>query len=353
VLNYHTFNDKSESVFLHGDYDLSDLVHGLKADAGIRYSWDERQASINQLDATGQCTSRTQIYAVNGKPVCFTSENAEFTAPTWSATLSDQVDPETLTYLTLRRGYKTGGFNLPAPRDLEGVPYDSSFQPEYVFDTEVGLKKDWNLAGAPARTNIALFHDVYTSIQASFATVAGGTIASVVQNAGRAHIDGAEFEQTIIPLKHLQISGYFSLLRAVFATPFEQEGVQLKGTQLFYSPIQKYGINGTYTQPISDRLGTLVLTGDFSLSTHYTIADPLDPMAYFKGQENLNLRLDWNQIYDKPLSFGIIGTNVLNKTYAIGGYPIYGLAGFRTNIYDEPRMVVAQLTLNWGPGAKW
>ncbi|HTZ69455.1 MAG TPA: TonB-dependent receptor [Acetobacteraceae bacterium] len=353
IIDYHKFNDKSESVFLHGEYNLGDLLPGLKASAGLRYSWDERQASINQLNSVGQCVARTQIYAVNGRPICFDSEHAEFTAPTWSATLSEQFDPKTLAYITLRRGYKTGGFNLPAPRDLAGNVFDQSFQPEYVFDTEIGLKKDWMLWDSPMRTNIALFHDVYSSIQASFATVAGGTIASVVQNAGRAHIDGMELEHTALITPNFQVSGYFSLLRAVFSTPFLQEGINLKGTQLFYSPIQKYGITGIYTLPLPERLGSLGITGDFSLSTHYTIADPLDPMAYFKGQENLNVRVDWNRFLGKPLDFSFIMTNALNKTYPVGGYPIYGLAGFRADIYDEPRMVVGQVTIHWGPGMHW
>jgi len=353
VLDYHKFNDKSESVFLHGEYDFSNLLTGLKGDAGIRYNWDEREASIDQLNAVGQCIARTQIVAVNGKPVCSTVESAEFTAPTWSATLSEQFDDKTLAYVTLRRGYKSGGFNLPAPRELDGSVFDEAFGPEYVFDTEVGLKKDWSIGTVAARTNVAVFHDVYTSIQASFPTIVGGTIAAVVQNAGRAHIDGLEVEQTILPLRNLQISGYFSLLRAVFSTPFQQEGVQLEGTSLFYSPIQKYGINATYSQPISDRLGTVALTTDFSLSTHYSIADPLDPMAYFKGQENLNIRADWTNFYAKPIDLAVIGTNVLNKTYAVGGYPIYGLAGIRSDIYNEPRMIVGQVTLRWGPGAQW
>ena len=354
VLNYHKFNDKSESVFLHGEYDLSMLYPGLKADAGIRYNWDEREASIDQLDSIGQCIARTQIYAAaNGKPVCATVQSAQFTAPTWSATLSEQFDDQTLAYVTLRRGYKTGGFNLPAPRELNGSVFDESFGPEYVFDTEVGLKKDWSIDGVAGRTNLAAFHDVYSSIQASFPTIVGGTIASVVENAGYAHIDGLELEQTLVPIRNLQISGYFSLLRAVFSTPFEQEGVQLKGTSLFYSPIQKYGITATYTQPISDSLGAFALTTDFSLSTHYSIADPLDPQAFFKGQENLNIRGDWTNFYAKPIDLAVIATNVLNKTYAVGGYPIYGLAGFRSNIYDEPRMIVGQVTVRWGPGAQW
>ncbi len=353
VLNYHKFNDKSESVFLHGEYDLGAWLHGLKASAGIRYTWDERQASIDQLDGIGQCIARTEIYAVAGKPVCATSENAEFTAPTWSATLAEQLDAKTLAYITLRRGYKSGGFNLPAPRELNGSVFDPSFGPEYVFDTELGLKKDWQIADSPLRTNIAVFHDVYSSIQASFATVAGGTVASVVQNAGRAHIDGLEVEQTVLPIRNLQISGYFSLLRAVFSTPFFQEGVDLKGTQLFYSPIQKYGITGIYTIPLSEQLGALAFTADYSLSTHYTIADPLDPMPYFKGQENLNLRADWNNAYGKPIDVAFIATNALNRTYAVGGYPIYGLAGFRSDIFNEPRMLVGQVTVHWGPGATW
>jgi iron complex outermembrane recepter protein len=353
LIDYHKFNDKNESVFLHGEYNLDSLLSGLKISAGIRYSWDERAASLSSLSSIGQCIARTQIYAINGRPICSTRETAEFTAPTWAVSLSDQINDKTLVYIDLRRGFKTGGFNLPAPHDLAGNVYDLSFLPEYVFDVEAGVKSDWSVMDHPARTNVAVFHDVYSSIQASFPEIVGGSIAAVVQNAGRAHIDGLEIEQTFIPDPHLQISGYFSLLRAVFSTPYAQEGVELDGTSLFYTPIQKYGVTATAMLPLADRWGALAATADFSLSTHYSIADPLDPQAYFKGQENLNLRLDWNRVYDKPFDLSLIVTNALDKTYAVGGYPIYGLAGFRSNIYDEPRMIVGQVTVNFGPGSKW
>jgi len=354
VLNYHTFNDKDESVFAHGEYNLDNLVSGLKFAAGIRYTWDERQASVNQLDGTGNCVARTAIYTNGKTPVCTDSENAEFTAPTWSAELSDQIDPNTLTYLRLSRGFKSGGFNLPAPRTLAGAPYDPSFQPEYVFSTEVGLKSDWRIGDTAARTNVAVFHDVYTSIQTSFASIVGGNIAAVVINAGKAHIDGLEVEQTLVPTPNWTIGGYFSLLRAVYASSFTlDEGIQLDGHQLPYSPIQKYGINSSYTLPLNEKWGKLILTGDYSLQTHYETADPLDPMNYFKGSDNLNLRLGWDDIYTKPLDLAIIATNVMDRTYAVGGYPIYGLAGFRSNIYNEPRMIVGQVTVRWGPGLHW
>jgi iron complex outermembrane receptor protein len=354
VLNFHKFNDKDESVFAHADWNLNELLSGLKLATGIRYTWDEREASIDQLDGSAQCVARTAIYSRGTTPICATRQTAEFTAPTWSVDLSEQINPNTLVYVDLRRGFKSGGFNLPAPRDLQGNAYDPSFGPEYVFDTEIGLKADWHVLGAAARTNVALFHDVYNSIQTSFASIVGGNIAAVVINAGKAHIDGLEVEQTVVPITNLTFSGYMSLLRAVYASPFSlDEGVQLEGHQLPYSPIQKYGITGTYAYPLAGDRGTLALTADYSLSTHYETADPIDPMNYFKGNDNLNLRLDYTNIYRKPLDASFIATNVMNRTYAVGGYPIYGLAGFRSNIYDEPRMFVAQLTLRWGPGNKW
>ncbi len=355
VLNYHKFNDKDESVFAHGDWNLGWLLNGLKLATGIRYTWDEREASVDELNGEAKCTSQTQIFTrANGTPVCFTRQSAEFTAPTWSVELSDQINSNTLAYVDLRRGFKSGGFNLPAPRTLAGNVYDPSFGPEYVFDTEVGLKSDWHFMGAAARTNVALFHDVYNSIQTSFASIIGGNIAAVVINAGKAHIDGLEIEQTLVPVSNFTISGYMSLLRAVYASSFTlDEGVQLNGHQLPYSPIQKYGVTGSYSLPLARNLGTIVLTADYSLSTHYETADPEDPMKFFKGNDNLNLRIDYDNIVGKPFDFSFIATNVMDRTYAVGGYPIYGLAGFRSNIYNEPRTLVGQLTLRWGPGQRW
>ena len=61
-----------------------------------------------------------------------------------------QIGDDTLIYATGRRGYKSGGFNLNTPEHS----IFSSFQPEFVTDVEIGLKADWTIFGAKARTDI-------------------------------------------------------------------------------------------------------------------------------------------------------------------------------------------------------
>ncbi|MEJ0045888.1 MAG: hypothetical protein WDN04_07025 [Rhodospirillales bacterium] len=326
VLNYHKFNDKSESAFVHGEYDLSNLVPGLKADAGFRYTWDERQASSISSTVLGRCVTRTQIFAVNGKPVCFDSERAEFTAPTWSATLSEQFDDKTLAYVTLRRGYKSGGFNCRRRANWM-APCSTSLWPEYVFDTEVGLKKDWSIGerggayqsrGVPRR----LFEH-----------------SGIVRDGRRGHdrLRGAERRA-----RAYRWAGS----RTNYPADAEPAGQRLflAAACGVFHPVRagRGGTEGHVFVLLADpeirgqcgavaaAVGPVGLAGadrGFQPVDALLDADPLDPMAYFKGQENLNMRLDWDHVGGKPVGLAFIATNVLNKTYAIGGYPIYGLAG--------------------------
>ena len=357
----HVFNDSSTSVFAHGEYDLGDWVQGLKLSGGARYNWDHRYAGLsNYLIGTKTCQPNQitgllphQTNAASTNYACQISESGNFRAPTFNVVLSDQIDVGWLTYASIARGYKSGGANLPSPETSTGVAEFTDFKPEYVTAYEIGSKNDYHIWNMQARTNIAAFYDNYRDPQVSYATIADGALASITRNAPTASVQGVEIEQTIIPIRNLTIGSYFSFLRAVFGPGAVLDNLDVKDRQLPYSPIQKYGINATYVIPLGDLYGTLALTGDYTRQNHYMTADPADPIDYFKGYDLVNLRADLTNIDSKPIDLGLVVNNVANATYASGGYPIFGLAGFQSRIYGEPRMIYGQLTLHFGPNAKW
>ncbi len=348
----HAFNDSSTSVFVHGEYDLASVLPGLKFAGGARYNWDSNYARVTKFLSDGVTCAPNPVTGVTAVP-CSLHQAGSFEAPTWSAVLSDQINSNWLAYASASRGYKSGGNNLPSPQDAAGNYIYATFKPEYITAYEVGSKNDYHLWDTQARSNISLFYDNYRDIQVSYATIASGQLASIVRNAPTATIEGAELEQVLLPIHNLTIGGYVSWLHAVFGAGSVLDGISVKDRQLPYSPIFKYGATATYTIPLGENYGALALTANWARQNHYMTADPLDPVDFFKGYDVVNLRADWTNIYNKPLDFSLVVNNLMDKTYASGGYPIYGLAGFNSRIYGEPRMILGQLTFRWGPNAKW
>ena len=352
VIERHSYSDYSEAGFLHGEYAFPGALEGWKLSAGVRYTWDQREAQVSVYNAKGVCTQTVNMGA-GPQPECPIDEHGSFQAPTFDVNLSYQVSPDILTYATVRRGYKSGGFNLPAPTDPAGNPEFVTFGPETVLDAEFGVKADYRLAGMKFRTNIAVFHDNYDNIQVSEPTAIGGQITSVVRNAASAVIEGVELEFTAIPIRNLQLSAFYSYLSATNSSDFIEEGVNERGRQLAYQPMAKFGFSGSYDLPLSGNLGDLVLSADYSFQEHMLTGDPLDPIAFYPAYGVANARLDWNNLASKPIDLSLFVTNLADNTYQIGGFPIYGEAGINSAIYGEPRMYGIQLRVRWGPNARW
>lgn len=349
--------DESRSLFTQGSYDLSSWLKGLKVNAGYRYTWDDRSGYTDTLipaslppNAGGtRCT-------IAGFPqpnsACVLQLDGEFSAASWLFGLDYRVRPQTLLYLTVRRGYKSGGFNLPSPNP----PATDSYDPETVTDVELGLKADWDI-GVPLRTNIAVFRDKYEGAQVTSAVIAGGSVTTAITNAdSESKVTGFEFEGTILPSDHFELSAYYSYTRARFGT-YSVPGtltfpapVDLSGKQFPLVPENKYGATARVTVP-AGAAGEFQLIADWSHIDEVSVADVRDPLlATFPGYELLNLKLDWN-VGTTRLTASLFATNVTDEEYRIGGYPIYSGIGFTSTLWGEPRMYGAQLRYSFGgPG---
>src|SRR6185437_14949811 len=181
---------RTEALYGQASYDLSGIwprLEGLKFTAGFRYTWDYRsdQNDIYIASQGGKCVERAGLTV----PKCALASSGAFHAPTWTLGLDYQLEPGALLYVTGRRGYKSGGFNLNTPEHS----LFSSFQPEFVTDVEIGLKADWTIFGAKARTDIDAFHTDYTDIQRAISVLINGLSSPVTENAAVATIEGVEF----------------------------------------------------------------------------------------------------------------------------------------------------------------
>ncbi len=351
--------------------------------AGIRYTYDERHALIgtrtNIFPASAASTATvangvfdpgTITYngiAYNGitractltdtagvlKPLasCDSNVDASFHKPTWTLAIDHDLWDGTLIYATTRSGYRSGAINSTAINPAVTVA-----RPENVTDYEIGVKSDWSLWGVPVRTNIdgyfSDYHDIQTLVTLPNITVAstlsGGicnqaafnansctnvTNDNVTLNAKTAHIFGAEWDVTLLPLPGLAVNASGSYLDARY-TDFTYNpppgyllptgATNLSGTPF---PLPAWQTNETvsYATGLKDmglaRIDDLTFTAHYYWQSRY-LADmrSFDPSQRTAAYGLLDLRADVTNIAGRGLDFGVYMTNVANTAACMPEY---------------------------------
>ncbi|SFS09423.1 TonB-dependent receptor [Sphingomonas jatrophae] len=338
ALRRNSNRDVSDALFAHAEIDLT---QALQLSGGFRYTWDKRDAGLSVFNTAGACTQR--VPAGTGPLVCPFTATGKFKSPTYDATLQYKLGAEILAYVSYRRGYKSGGFNLPSP-----VQQFTAYDPEKVDDFEIGLKADWDI-GVPLRTNLAAFIDKYKDIQISQPiTVPGVGLTSLVQNVGKATNKGFEFEGTIVPVRPLSISGYLSYLDAHSDVTVPGTAA-IKGRQTAFQPRWKWGVSGRLAVPVAEQLGQVALAADFAYQGKATTNETNPALiGSYPGYGLLNARVELNEIGGSSVDLALFATNLTNKTYILGGFPLASALGYETAFYGEPRMYGVSARVRFG-----
>jgi len=120
--------------------------------------------AVSHLNST--TVSTTPVYTASG-----TVMNGALNAPvvldqggkSYNFSLDYKVNPDLLTYITTRKGFKQGGNNAIVLSTIPGVAY--TYNPEYDKDLEIGAKYTYHFGNVAGRSNLAMYYDWYTSIQ--------------------------------------------------------------------------------------------------------------------------------------------------------------------------------------------
>jgi iron complex outermembrane recepter protein len=329
--------DKSDAAFGHLEWNP---LNNLGFSGGLRETADRRSASLSQLDANGNCV---QIDFTTGNLACPLSITRNFHALSWDFTVNYHPVDRTLVYARIARGYKGGGINLPAP------PNFSTFQPETVLSHEIGVKSDFDI-GMPVRIDAAAFYDNYKDMQqevSSTFTAGNGAqvVTAAVENIPTSVNKGFEIALTALPLPSLSLSPWMSYLNSHSTVTIP--GVVTAGRQLPYQPMWKYGLNGQYSYPISEGAGKLLISADWSWQDKVFDAPTPGIIATWPSYGLLNARIEWQNLMHTHITLALFGTNLLDKTYIQGGFPIAAL-GYDAVTYGEPRMYGASLKYEFG-----
>ncbi|WP_179562986.1 TonB-dependent receptor [Sphingomonas sp. R3G8C] len=300
--NFYTFDynvgSRSKAAFAQVGYDLTD---SLKAEAGIRYTQDDKyQRGYNII--AGTYSDLDNVYSGN--------------QVTWHFGLNYKISPGHLLYAKVDKGYKAGGYTTT-----------NSFGPEKIIAYEVGSKN--RFLGNALQVNLTGFYYDYSGLQAQVEDPDTALVYTL--NAGKAHVYGGEAEVVWLATPGTKIDLNAAYLHARYVdfctitTDPCPAANDLAGNTLPQAP--KWTLAGGIQQDIHLPGGTLTprVQTRYVTRTYFTVyntaAERQDP--YFKTDAQLTWTPDNGPYtitaYVRNIENNTILTSVGEASYA-GGY---------------------------------
>ncbi|HEX7856924.1 MAG TPA: TonB-dependent receptor [Sphingobium sp.] len=346
------FTHKAESgaVFGSGTYEFTDA---LKLTVGARWTRETKTLNFTRLTSTGTLTAaswtnltqwwNSYVGTYGGAGTFGGNLSRTWDAFTYDITPSWKIDRNNLVYVKFSHGVKSGGFNTAAtlPAALIAV------NPERLDAYEAGYKTQW-FDGRLTFNATAFhydYHDVQVNVVGPNPGAVGGATVSYLQNASKAHVNGAEFELTAEPINGLNLNGSVGLLDTKY-DDFQvlNGGANLSGARFVRSP--KLTLNGaaSYTFKLAE-LGKLELAADARYnSLQYFYVTPQDTVnRYYLTQKPYtltNIRVTYTTPNEKLSVSGFVN-NLFDVRYLNHALPAAsGTAGSPTAVTGD--------TVNWG-----
>lgn len=252
------YNHKAESGAAFGSATFS-FTDALKMTLGGRWTRETKTLEFNRLASPNAAATSWNNYAhwwdsytgTFGGPGTFSGNlRRTWDAFTYDVTPSWKIDRDNLLYVKFSHGVKSGGFNTAAtlPAALLTVA------PEELNAVEAGYKSQW--FDRRLTFNATAFHYDYNNVQINVVGpnpgAVGGATVSYLQNAAKAHTNGAEFEIDATPFTRLKLNAAVGILDTRYDTlQVVNGGPNLSGAQFVRAP--KLTLNGgaSYTLPLA------------------------------------------------------------------------------------------------------
>jgi len=309
-------------------------VAGLSFTAGIRNTRDTRKMTSTSWNDPAQTSC-----AIAGVVNCELAGDVAYSVVTYNLGLEYKLDPNTLVYVTRRKGYRAGGWNYVGSDPASFGP----FRPEYVNDWELGVKRDWHFGDALLRTNLAAYRSRLSDAQKFLSPVSNPNDFEVI-NAADATIDGGELEITFIPIRSLELGASLSIIDAAF-NRFASGGNDFTGNAFAQTPRNQYSMRGRYSLPLTPALGTVALEVDYAYQSRIFYTDtsqgPTQGPPGSQGQGAyglLNARIDWKSLMRSKLDAALYVRNATARQFNTFGVLLYPSLGYNVATIGQPRI---------------
>jgi iron complex outermembrane recepter protein len=243
----------------------------------------------------------------------------------WTSNLTYHLADNAIVYAKAGTGYLSGG-----------VFHGTSFEPEKLLQYEIGEKID--LLGRRLRIDTALFHSDYSDLQVAENNSEG---VYIVENAGKAKIDGMEAEITALPIDHLTLSASWGYTNFRFIEKPPGYNVER------YVPRQTVRLGGEYKLPIAAPGITTQFNIDALWHSKTSLIDqflssPPFPVyaegvitnnAYWDVRPRLTILDDRDDRFKPKISFWV--KNLLDKRVVVNADD--DALGIINGVFSEPR----------------
>lgn len=302
-----------------------DLTERLELTVGGRYTIDEKSILYSQVDP---------LYLLGG-PVSGLEDDDDWDAFTPTVSMKYDWSDSVMSYATISRGFKSGGYN-DALGDANGI----SFGPESLWNYEIGFKSV--LMGGRAIVNVAAYYMDWEDIQMSEDNPATPMAYDpVTSNAGSAHSQGIELEVVAYLTDNFQLSGFASFNESEFdegTIPAAPPAVPQPLTKIPYAPDYQWGMTAEYNKQVTGDYAVTLIGNLFKQGTNYLGLDTTDPDTKVSPYLLVNARATIANS-GNGWSVSLWAKNVTDKTYRTRLLDFYDnvLNGQKLLVLGQPR----------------
>lgn len=335
---------RSQGLYGQATWHISDA---LSFTGGLRYSVEDkgltlRNRSFNAAQGLFLCSLPTT------RPDCGATRSDSFSAISYTAGLDYRLSEEILTYAKISRGFRSGGQNLRSSGTLSSfVP----FRPEIVTTYEGGVKAQF--LDNRGRFNAAGYYSRINEIQRStLVTSPSGQTATIVGNAGKAQIWGAEAELTLAPVPGLELAGTAAYTKPKYISYIDPNTGDDRSNEPFDNVAKwTFSTSATYTHEFD--FGRFSLRGDYSYqgrtplqayagpNAAITAATTMKPVGLLGARASLTL-------LDGTLDLAVFGRNLTNNRTPNVAIYLPAPIDLVAVQYREPRTFGVSATVRFG-----
>ncbi len=308
---------------------------------GLRVGWERKDAQIVQ---SFRSTGILLMQALGLTEYELDDSRTEINfAPKVSAKY--YWTPDIMTYATVARGFKAGGYNPFAPTQDQ-----ATFDQEFATTFETGAKL--TLWDGRATLNVGLYHSRFKDLQVSVVTGTGSQF--IVDNAAEAKTQGVEIDATVLALDDLLIIGtlgfidgrYVSFTNGPCQSEVDADACDLSGKSLDSAPRINGSVSANYFIPLFNwGFGAFVGADAIYTGDTHLVADR-DPQGFREGFWQFNARAGFRDI-DERWTFVVQAKNVTDEEVLAAASDVTLFSGSFFGVYDVPRLVSAELRVSF------
>lgn len=296
----HTLKDVKNPTSGYAIYHQSTindlLIKNLSFVFGIRYDWEETKSTTVASD---------YLYGEDLKASNPVKEKKSFDQVTPKFALNYAFGNNGLTYFSVTRGYKTGGFNNTAELEKE-----KTFAPEYSWSYEWGAKSSF--LDNVLHLDLSLFWIDWRDQQISQKQPSGK--GYLLRNAGKSVSKGAEFTAQLNPISNLQFQLSYGYTLAKFKDYHDGDATKpviYDGNYLPMVPKHTLSISAGYTIDVNRKwLDNMVLNAQYvGLGRIYWNDDNSVSQGFY---DQVNAKVAFNR---KNVSLELWAKNITDKKY--------------------------------------